>query len=321
MGTGFLIGEQVVMTARHVLRIGQGCHRLRVVIGGRTYTPGNIGYWYAGGPRNVDVADLATFKLNRPSQGYVFSFAGRTPPRKSTVAVIGYPLGGPLSFIQGPLSYAGTDKRGLPILVVRMVTAPGSSGSAFLDSAGNVVGILQAGAVFAPDFRPQDGFVTGINVVRWWGSTIKKDLCREYPHGGLPFCGSPVDCGKRDAAYLGRLSGPWITWVNRWNAWIDAGNPPDESLRGTLNALYALAERSLNFESEACSAGARRVAKLFEGLFPLLDQVNGLLNDLTSSDDVARIELMSQISSLLQRLNSRLEAIEAELRALGFFDS
>jgi S1-C subfamily serine protease len=192
-GTGFLIGSQLMMTARHVVA---GCSAVRVVLGGRSYAVSSIAYWHTAGARDEKVADVATLRLARRAPGFVFSFARRTPKLKTTIAVVGFPLGGPLSFNQGPL-LATPRVQGVPLLAVRIATAKGTSGSAFLDPGGNVVGILQAGVVSGPGEKglvsPSEGLVWGINLVRWWGPAIVEDLCRAYPRGGIPDCSTGVE--------------------------------------------------------------------------------------------------------------------------------
>src|SRR5207342_1240508 len=119
-----------------------------------------------------------------------------------------------------------------------IATAKGTSGSAFLDPSGDVVGILQRGKV-SPDY----GRVWGLNLVRWWGPGIIRDLCRAYPLGNIPGCdgkGAPRSCAQQDRRYFNQLTGPWTRYVNRWDAWVDNGNPPDSTFRPTLNALYNL---------------------------------------------------------------------------------
>lgn len=180
---------------------------------------GHVSYWHTVGARDEETADVATLKLSRRAPGYVFSFARRTPRIKTTVAVVGFPLANPLSFNQGPLAATRRD-RGIPVIVVRIATAKGSSGSAFLDPSGDVVGILQQGVV-----SPNEGFVWGVNLVRWWGPQIIKDLCRAYPQGKIPGCSGAAapNCAARDRSYLNKLSRPYETYVTRWNAWVDSG--------------------------------------------------------------------------------------------------
>lgn len=35
---------------------------------------------------------------------------------------------------------------------------------------------------------PAEGLVWGIDLVRWWGPSIVRDLCRAYPQGRIPGC-------------------------------------------------------------------------------------------------------------------------------------
>jgi S1-C subfamily serine protease len=192
-GTGFLIGEQVIMTARHVLEVKGACS-YRAIVRGRSYGGERISYWYTAGARDLEIADVATMKLSRPAPGNVFRFARRTPRLKTTIAEIGFPLGNPLSFNQGPLVFAQREE-GIPVIGVRIAGAQGSSGSAFLDPRGDVVGIHQRGLVSGPGgdgvVNPADGVVWGVNLVRWWGPQIVRDLCRVYPEGGIPGCKKP----------------------------------------------------------------------------------------------------------------------------------
>jgi hypothetical protein len=292
------------MTAWHVIK--GGCS-FRVTIGGRSYSGGGVTPWYTVGTRDLDAADVGTLKLDRPAPGHVFSFARRTPHLKTTIAVIGYPLGNPISFNQGPLVFAQR-VGGVPALGVRIATAKGSSGSAFLNPDGDVVGILQRGLVTA-----SAGIVVGVNLVRWWGPAILKDLCRAYPQAGVPGCAGtsnePTNCRARDRAYINELRGPWTTFVKRWNAWIDAGNPADVSAAPAIDALEGPAIRSIEHQQLACSGGAKSVASLLRGLLPLVDQIEAALDPL----DPVRLD------SVLRVVDARLDVIEAELRLLGFF--
>ena len=165
-GTGFLIGQRVVMTARHVVDGPSGCRVIRVIVAKRTYSASRLIYWETAGAGDSKAADVATLQLDRTSPGYVFRFAARTPRPKTTIAVIGYPLGLPLSFTQGPL-VVRRKLGGVQVIVVQLLGAPGSSGSAFLDPNGNVIGILQKG-LFVKDANTTD-LVYGLNLVRWWG--------------------------------------------------------------------------------------------------------------------------------------------------------
>jgi hypothetical protein len=315
-GTGFLIGQRVVMTARHVVR---GACSVRVIIAGRSYGASRLISWYTTGRRDLELADVATLKLSRPSPGHVFSFARKTPSHGTTIAVIGFPLGNPLSLNQGP--FLGTRRiQGVPTVGVRIATARGTSGSAFLDPAGNVLGILQSGLV-----SPDKGLVWGLSLVRWWGPGIVRDLCKAYPSGGVPGCKGAVAapaCAQGDRAYLRKLSGPYGRYVNRWNAWVDLGNPPDSSFRPALEALYNLVLQNINMSDLACSRGAKRIWTLIDRMVPILDRIRDLLDqlDLLPPGDVNRRGIEELIDAAAMTLEARLDEIELELDQLGFFD-
>ena len=179
-GTGFLVGKQLVMTARHVVA---GACRVRALLGNRSYTTSLIKSWYSNGS-TVGQTDLATMRLDRPAPGYVFYFSSGIPPLGATVAMIGHPLGNPISLAQGPLIKKVVIK-GTPTLVVWLATAEGASGSPLLNRWGDVVGILQQGFV-----KIDAGAIFGINLARWWGKRAEKDLCRVYRFAGVPGCGT-----------------------------------------------------------------------------------------------------------------------------------
>jgi hypothetical protein len=309
------------MTARHVVK--GGCN-FRIALGGRSYTAGHLAYWYTTGRRDLVAADVATLKLDRPAPGYVFSFARRTPRIKTTIAVVGFPLGNPLSFNQGPLVFAQR-VNGVPSLGVRLATAKGASGSAFLDPAANVVGILQAGIVAGPGdgttVTPDDGVFWGLNLVRWWGPGIVRDLCRAYPQGGIPGCGraSAPNCSASDRRYLDKLTGPWSRFVDRWNAWLDRGQPLNESFRPTLDALEKL---WINNPSDlACSSGVRRASGLVDALGPSITHTQEIMDALAliPVDDPGRSAAEATLDAAISRLDAATDRLERQLERVGFF--
>ncbi len=186
-GTGFLIGTKLMMTAKHV--VAGGCSA-KVFMGRDVYQIKRQVFWRTSRhSRDTDIVDVATLVLSKPARShFVFSFAKKLPGLKSTVASIGFPAGNPLSLSQG--RYLGTRKiRGVPTLGVRLHTATGSSGSALLNTSGNVLGILQQGYA-----DTSGGIVVGINLVKWWPG-IEDDLCRAHPSAGVPTCEPPVPPG------------------------------------------------------------------------------------------------------------------------------
>ncbi len=304
-GTGFLVGASVVMTARHVV---VGACRLRVRVGGETFVSRRWTYWYSNGT-SVSGADLATIKLDHEAtDAFVFRVRSSRVPVGSNLGMVGYPLGNRLSLNQGKL-VARLRSKGAPLLIVRMLGAVGASGSPFIDDQGRVIGILQVGL----GLNETSGVLFGLDLVRWWGPRARLDLCRAYPKGGIAGCpgAPPTDCETRDDQYLGKIGGPWTRFVNHWNAWIDAGNPPDSTVRLAIDGLEGLAIRSVEQQHLACSGGAKRVAFLLRGLFPLIDRIEAAL-DQVPPDPV-------ELGSLLTSLDVRMDEVISELELLGFF--
>jgi Trypsin-like peptidase domain len=185
LGSGFLVGESVVMTARHVLK---GACRAKVRVDGQTFAATRWVSWYASGS-TPSVADLSTIKLNGPAiDGYLFRVRSSLPPPGTNLSMVGYPLGNRLSLNQGRLLIRGRTK-GTPWIAVKMLGAEGASGSAIIDDQGRVVGILQVG-LGSKDILGQrtSGVLLGLDLVRWWGPRARLDLCRAYPHGGIVGC-------------------------------------------------------------------------------------------------------------------------------------
>lgn len=180
LGSGFLVGDSVVMTARHVLT---GACKVRVRVDGDTFLAKRWTYWY-GGQSSAAATDLATIKLDRAAaDAHIFRIRSTSPPAGTNLSALGYPLGNRLSLNQGKL-VGRTSIHGAPIIFLRMLGAAGGSGSAFLDDAGRVVGILQVG--LGKD--ETSGYVFGLDLVRWWGPRARLDLCHAYPNGGIAGC-------------------------------------------------------------------------------------------------------------------------------------
>lgn len=194
-GTGFLVGDSVVMTARHVL---QGSCRVRVTVAGQRFEGKRWVYW-ASGRSTGRGEDLATLKLERPAAGFVFRVRPSSPPAGTNLGFVGYPLGNRLSLNQGKIIWRGK-RAGVPLLAVRMLGAEGASGAPFIDDAGRVVGILQIG-LGSEDVLGQrtSGVLIGLDLVRWWGPRARLDLCKAYPNGGIAGC-SPRPT-TRDTAF------------------------------------------------------------------------------------------------------------------------
>ena len=134
-GSGFAIGEGLIVTNRHVIEDG-------TAVSLNTWDGGSIQAQVHG----VDVADdLALVRVDRtlPSAGVL---AADDPPAGTEVTVVGYPLGGHLEFVRGDVvDYARLDSADGPrVLRLSAEIWPGNSGGPVLDDDGRVVGVVFA---------------------------------------------------------------------------------------------------------------------------------------------------------------------------------
>ena len=180
-GTAFLVGTGVLMTARHVIR---GACYVRVLLGGTWRRSISIASWYTRGRGDESTADVATIRFNGQSEGHVFAIKTSSASISSHIAAIGHPLGQGISLTQGKVVKKGK-LYGIPTLAVRLLGARGGSGSPLVDNNGNVVGILQQGLGGAET----SGLILGIDLPSWWPNARSR-LCKAYPAGGIPGCGS-----------------------------------------------------------------------------------------------------------------------------------
>ena len=291
-GTGFLVGESVVMTARHVLH---GSCRVRVTVGGRRFTGQRWSYWASGGSTGRG-EDLATLKLDRPASGFVFRVRPSSPPAGTNLGFVGDPLGNRLSLNQGKIIWRGK-RAGIPLLAVKMLGAEGASGAPFIDDAGRVVGILQVG-LGSEDVLGQrtSGVLVGLDLVRWWGPRARLDLCRAYPNGGIAGCPSAAPSGQagltltqaREVARSGVL------------------------VREDLTAGWRLESTSTPSTSAACEEYFRR-----EGL--LSSKLNSFTNDdaelLSGSVMVYRTAAAARAAYQLTASDPNLECFSASVEA------
>lgn len=140
-GTGFLVAPRLVATAEHVVA---GASAIVLKQGSSAVGAATV----VGVDRD---RDLALLQSDTPIEGHVFEIAARAPKIGQDVAVLGFPLGLPLSLTRGSVS--GTN-RTLDIDGVvrkRLVQTdagvnPGNSGGPLLETkTGRVVGVVVIG--------------------------------------------------------------------------------------------------------------------------------------------------------------------------------
>jgi hypothetical protein len=147
-GSGFLVGPQVMITARHVIQpegdtscqtaVTQEGTGVRAVV--RQWTS-----WYSVSEQDIPITDFATVLLDRPLTGYYFSLAASEPHIGDGVLGLGYSLGNPLSFNQGRVMQFA-NQQGVRTLVLNLLGAEGSSGGPILNLSGQVIGLTQLGS-------------------------------------------------------------------------------------------------------------------------------------------------------------------------------
>jgi len=117
------------------------------------------------------------------SGGYVFHFRSSQAPIGANLAAIGHPLGADLAVTQGKV-LARSHRQ----LFVRLLGGEGDSGAPFVDTAGDVVAILQNG-YGGTDVIGQHtaGVVSGYDFSSRWAAW-RHVLCKTYPHGGIESC-------------------------------------------------------------------------------------------------------------------------------------
>jgi S1-C subfamily serine protease len=179
LGTGFLVGSRVVMTARHIVK---GCRNVRVLPeGGAWLGITAIAPWHEADGSDTDVA---TLRLASPSDGYVFRFRTGQAPAGANLAALGHPLGTSLALTQGKVMFRRSRQ-----VFVRLLGAEGESGSPLVDGSGNVVAILQQGWGRGTDVIGQRtaGVVSGYDFSSRWAAW-RHELCHAYPYGGIADC-------------------------------------------------------------------------------------------------------------------------------------
>jgi hypothetical protein len=144
VGTGFLVGPNLVATVEHVV---DGETQIALKQNGRRLSSATV--------IGFDPArDLALLRTAKPIPGYVFKLAGRAPRLGEEVAALGFPLGLPLTVTKGSVSGLG---RTIPIANVARrqlvqtdaAVNPGNSGGPLLATdTGEAVGLVDLGSSF-----------------------------------------------------------------------------------------------------------------------------------------------------------------------------
>ena len=137
-GSGFLVGNRMVVTVAHVIE-GARSISLRTSSGvSRGEVVGSA----------ID-REVAVVRSVHPFAGHLFSFARQHPTELDEVAVLGYPLGLPLSSEAGHVSALDRtidleDKSLQGMIQTDAAVNPGNSGGPMINSRGNILGLVEA---------------------------------------------------------------------------------------------------------------------------------------------------------------------------------
>lgn len=135
-GTGFAIGPRTLITNKHVV---EGNKDLQL----STYDGRDVSVTASS---TADLADLALVRTAEDLDAFP-ELASTDPAPGDPVTVVGYPNGGALTVTTGRVIEYTSDPLHTNLGQVLLTDAnvePGSSGSAALDSAGRVIGIVYA---------------------------------------------------------------------------------------------------------------------------------------------------------------------------------
>jgi hypothetical protein len=180
LGSGFLVGTSVVMTAHHVVA---GCHGVTVLTKSTKWVPvTTITNWRDGASR----LDITTMKLARAvPNAWVFTLRASQVPIGAYVAALGYPLGEGISETNGRVVARVSGQH----IAVRALVAQGYSGGPIVDAFGQVVGVINFGYLSSGALS---GAGVGDNVFAYdissrWGAW-RRTLCHAYKNGGIEDC-------------------------------------------------------------------------------------------------------------------------------------
>lgn len=138
-GSGFLIAPDMIVTAAHVI---QDAHTISL----RTHTAASRGIVVGEDPDR----DLAVLRSRWPLPGHTFTFARKPVHDLDEVAILGYPLGLPLTTDAGHVSALNRtidleDQSLGGMIQTDAAVNPGNSGGPMVDTRGQVIGVVDAG--------------------------------------------------------------------------------------------------------------------------------------------------------------------------------
>ncbi len=194
-GTGVLVGPNEVVTVEHVV---DAARTITIERGGRRL--GNATVIGADGAR-----DVALLRTRRAITGHRFAIAEKQPRLGDSVAVLGYPLGLPLTVTRGTVSGLGrvvpikrVKRRGL-IQTDAAVNPGNSGGPLLLLPRGEVVGLVDLGSLQVNGIAfAVSGRVAGTLIDAWRAAPQPLPSARCSRHGAPPVSQNQVSTKDED---------------------------------------------------------------------------------------------------------------------------
>ena len=138
VGTGFLVKDDLIVTAAHVVKDQAD---ISVSVGTEIVRAEVLGV--------DELADLALLRTARPVDGHVFTFVSVPPELGEEVAALGYPLQAELTFTAGRVSGLNRQQTIGARTVTNLIQTdaainPGNSGGPLLTLEGDVAGVVSS---------------------------------------------------------------------------------------------------------------------------------------------------------------------------------
>jgi serine protease Do len=151
-GTGFLIADDLIVTAAHVVKDQAA---ISVSLGSQVSSAEVLGV--------DEAADLALLHTGRPLQGHVFDLLTSPPVLGTDVAALGFPLDNDLTFTAGRVSGLNRqqtiDSRTVTNLIqTDAAMNPGNSGGPLLTMEGKVAGVVSSKRTWVFGGNREDNF-------------------------------------------------------------------------------------------------------------------------------------------------------------------
>lgn len=218
--TGFLIGPQVVLTARHVAYDAGDGTRCRLTVtqegtGQSTYAT-SYSSWYTLDPSDAAATDFVMVALNAGLVGYYFQLSTVSPRVGDVVIGLGYPLGEPLSLAQGHVTSIGL-LNSVPTLEMSLLQSHGNSGGPLLNASGYVVGLTQRGAQTDTSSVEQ-----GLDLARFLGGDPSRLCTGSFSSFASTVCSAPTSTPTATAtasttAKAFTIQDCWVSTTNTIN--------------------------------------------------------------------------------------------------------